>query len=245
MTLDLSAFRAAFLDEAREHSTVIEQGLLRLKRDSAQLESVNEVFRAAHSIKGAAATLGLQEIAQFTHRLETILDAMRQGRLAVDDNRLTVLLHATAELQRLFDGLDNDHQPSVDCTELDALMQEVGDVTMKGEPHREPGPRAATGRRMLTLEITPSANLFATNLDPILLFRDLQCLGSVGQVSCDLSRIPALSQLDPERCYVAWSARLLTEVTDTVLVEQFMFVADDCHVSIAEDPRFGGEAVRR
>lgn len=143
----------------------------------------------------------------------------------------------------MLEGLADDCQLSGDCTELDALMEQAGEITTKGEPHRDPRPRAATKRRMLTLEITPSVRLFATNLDPIVLFRDLELLGSVGLVACDLSRVPSLSELDPEQCYISWSARLLTDATDTVLVEQFLFVADECHVSIAEDPRFGGEAV--
>lgn len=243
MTIDLSAFRSAFLEEAREHATVVEQGLLRLERDPAQLESVHEVFRAAHSIKGAAATLGLHEIAQFTHRLETILDAMRQGTLLIDRNRVTVLLHATDELRRLIQGLANDEQLCANCADLDALMNQLGQITAPGKPHRDGPTLEAAKRRMLTLAINPAPRFFATKLDPILIFRDLESLGSVGLVTCDFSRVPPLSQLDPEQCYVSWSTRLLSEATDTVIVEHFLFIADDCDVSITEDPRFGADIV--
>lgn len=235
MTIDLASFRALFLEEAREHATVLEQGLLRLEHEPTHMESIHAIFRAAHSVKGAAGTLGFTEIAEFTHRLETILDVMRQGEMRVDSSRVTILLQATDELRRMIEGLASDQVVSGQCDALDALMAEVGHGDGTAKSQVAPFVLFDSNLRKLTLEITPSLRLFASGLDPMLLFRDLESLGTVEQVTCELSRVPPLSDLDPVDCHVSWTVRLLTEAADSTIQDIFMFVADDCSIRIAEE----------
>ena len=92
--VDPGQFREAFIEEATEHLETLEQALLGLEADPLRGELVDEIFRAAHSIKGGAATFGLPEVARFTHSLEGLLDRVRRGVLQPIPGRIALLLRA-------------------------------------------------------------------------------------------------------------------------------------------------------
>ena len=79
MSIDISQFLDVFYEESFEGLAVMEQGLLGLDPDAVDGETINAIFRAAHSIKGGAGTFGLNEVSEFTHTMETLLDQIRDG----------------------------------------------------------------------------------------------------------------------------------------------------------------------
>ena len=82
MTIDVSQFLAVFFEESFEGLQAMEARLLEMGPGNVDGETLNSVFRAAHSIKGGSATFGLQEIAEFTHVVETLLGEIRAGERA-------------------------------------------------------------------------------------------------------------------------------------------------------------------
>src|SRR5688572_12856711 len=99
--LDLQRFLPTFLEESREGLDAMEQGLLRLEQGSGDPETVNTIFRAAHSIKGGAGTFGLTDITRVTHLLETLLDQMRSGGRGTGVAESAVLIRAVDVLRGL------------------------------------------------------------------------------------------------------------------------------------------------
>src|ERR1700759_3356240 len=93
MALDAEMMEIArvFFQESREGLDAMEAGLLGLNSESDG-ETINTIFRAAHSIKGGSATFGYDEVAAFTHGVETLLDDMRNGARAVNAEAIQVLL---------------------------------------------------------------------------------------------------------------------------------------------------------
>ena len=83
MAIDMRQFQATFFAESREGLDAMESGLLSLEAAGNDLDTVNTIFRAAHSIKGGAATFGFKAITNTTHLLETLLDQVRGGKRAV------------------------------------------------------------------------------------------------------------------------------------------------------------------
>jgi HPt (histidine-containing phosphotransfer) domain-containing protein len=81
MKIDLSAFRETFFEECAEHLATMETALLELEKTPRDSELLNCIFRGAHSIKGASGTFGFQDVSQFTHGMESLLDRMRDGVL--------------------------------------------------------------------------------------------------------------------------------------------------------------------
>src|ERR1700738_3440107 len=87
-----------FYEEARELLISLEEGLVELERRKEDRAHLDRTFRAAHSIKGAAAMVGLGALAEFTHGIEAVLDRIRAGTLAVDSDVISTLLDARDHL---------------------------------------------------------------------------------------------------------------------------------------------------
>src|SRR5262249_25012144 len=93
-----------FFEEARELLISLEEGLMELERRQGDRAHLGKTFRAAHSIKGAAAMVGLADIAAFTHGPETGLDKIRAGQLNVDSYTITTLLEARDPLAAMIEA---------------------------------------------------------------------------------------------------------------------------------------------
>ena len=81
MQVDLNRFRETFFQESAKHLAEMEAGLLRLDQGCFDPELLNSIFRAAHSIKGSSGMFGLDDIARFTHALESLLDRLQRHHL--------------------------------------------------------------------------------------------------------------------------------------------------------------------
>jgi chemotaxis protein histidine kinase CheA len=94
-----------FIEEAKDHLNTIEQGLLNLQNTIEDPEMVNEVFRAAHSVKGGAAMLGLSSIQHVSHRLEDFFKLLKETPIRIDQKLETLFLRAFDSLQELLGQL--------------------------------------------------------------------------------------------------------------------------------------------
>jgi two-component system chemotaxis sensor kinase CheA len=93
-----------FYEEARENLISLEEGLMDLERRQGDRAHLDKTFRAAHSLKGAAAMVGLGAIAEFTHGIEAVLERIRAGTVVVDSNMITTLLEARDHLAAMVEG---------------------------------------------------------------------------------------------------------------------------------------------
>ncbi|MBW4519799.1 MAG: Hpt domain-containing protein [Scytolyngbya sp. HA4215-MV1] len=98
-----------FIEEAKEHLDTIEYGLLNLQSTMADLESVNELFRAAHSIKGGAAMLGFESIQKTAHYLEDCFKILKEHPVAIDQKLETLFLQGFDTLKDLLDKLQSPY----------------------------------------------------------------------------------------------------------------------------------------
>ncbi|WP_371417554.1 Hpt domain-containing protein, partial [Anabaena sp. UHCC 0187] len=124
-----------FLEEAREHLNTIEQGLLNLQSTLEDSEMINEVFRAAHSIKGGAAMLGLSSIQHTSHRLEDCFKLLKEHPVQVDQKLESLLLDVCDTLKALIDHLGNPFGLSEEKAQ--ALMSKTEPVMQLLNDHVE------------------------------------------------------------------------------------------------------------
>jgi len=110
MSMDLSEFLDVFLEECFEGLEVMESGLLNLD-EGTDLEEINTIFRAAHSMKGGSAAFGFNHISEFTHVMETLLDQLRSGKRSVDRASVDLLLASVDVLRAMVEGLKSDERP--------------------------------------------------------------------------------------------------------------------------------------
>src|SRR5437762_1797561 len=96
--MDVSKYAALFLDESREHLSGCNQLLLEWERDPAANEPVAGLFRSIHTIKGMAATMGYAGVAQLAHRMENLLDLLRQAKVPAGPATFQLLFRAVDAL---------------------------------------------------------------------------------------------------------------------------------------------------
>ncbi|MEW6761771.1 MAG: chemotaxis protein CheA [Pseudomonadota bacterium] len=112
MTIDISQFYQVFFDEAEELLAEMERLLLGVDVASPDPEDLNAIFRTAHSVKGGASTFGLTDMSEVTHVLESLLDRIRKGEMALTSNHVDAFLAAKDSLKMQLDG--HRHGASVD-----------------------------------------------------------------------------------------------------------------------------------
>jgi len=133
MTIDMSQFYQVFFDEADELLAEMEKLLLALDVSAPDSEDLNAIFRAAHSIKGGAATFAFNDITEVTHMLESLLDRIRKGEMALTPDHVEAFLVSKDVLTMQMDG--HHHGSSVDqdavgsvCLRLKALSQGMAEA---------------------------------------------------------------------------------------------------------------------
>ena len=232
MGIDMEQFRQTFIEESLEGLQVMESELLNLDPGSADTDTINTIFRAAHSIKGGAGTFGFQAISDFTHGVETLLDQMRAGERQVTRKAVDLLLESVDCLRELIAAAAAGSEPDT------ARSAEVGRrlEAMLGGDGEQPGAETpATGNGTQTagwrIRFRPFTHMLQTGNDPVRMFRALQELGTL-EVRADTGQVPALADLDPEECHLAWDLTLRGNVPRAAVDEVFEWVEGDCELDI-------------
>ncbi|MGA2125481.1 MAG: chemotaxis protein CheA [Xanthobacteraceae bacterium] len=242
---EFAQFQKTFFEECTEILSDMEERLGRLQAQSVDREELNAIFRAVHSIKAGAGAFNFTQLVRFSHTLEAMLDHLRDGRLTQDDKLSSVLIRAGDILADLVDAARADRRLSDDfgadvAAELQSLLDDARLSPDAGAPPAPSPPppdaqaTAADSTRATTYRIgfEPLAELFRHANEPLLLVRELRRLGPV-EVSCDASRLPALSALEPDDAYLSWVFHLVTDRPPAAIAEVFEFVDEDCTLTIA------------
>jgi len=127
MDLDMSQFTAIFVEEAQEHLAAMEAQLLAIQVEAVTKAELNEIFRAAHSIKGGSATFGLGDVTGVAHELESLLDRLRNGELALAHEMVDALLKARdliAQMIAAFEGKGSVDAQAV--TQVCEVLRQLG-----------------------------------------------------------------------------------------------------------------------
>ena len=235
MSMDLQRFHATYFEESREGLDAMEDGLLALEGGQRDPEVVNSVFRAAHSIKGGAATFGFEKMAALTHLLETLLDEIRSGKRALQASAIDAILGSVDVLRALL--AEAEHGRAADP----ALVQ-ASHARLQAELDGTAAPVASAATTAASapasdepegwkIGFTPSPSLFMTGNDPLRILRELETLAPL-EVKARMERLPGFSQLDPLEACLAWDLGLAGKVSRTAIDDVFAWVVDDCELSI-------------
>ena len=211
---DLEEFREIFLEECLENVELLERGLMRMDSGESDPDTLNEVFRAAHSIKGGGATFGYQPMAELTHFMETLLDEMRAGRRDVVPDDVDLLLEGLDIVQAILTEsrelkASADHDGRLD---LQVRLQTSvdGQAPAKASDdvcHDVPAEKA---ERSWLVEFAPHENFFLRGNNPLLLIREIQRLGSC-KVTQNFSKYPGWDEFNADNCYMSWIIEVTTE----------------------------------
>ena len=231
MSMDLSEFYEVFFEECIEGLAVMETGLLNLDTGAADVEEINTIFRAAHSIKGGSATFDFTQIASFTHVMETLLDEMRSGTRAVTVAAVDLLLESVDCLREMIDATqaeDEIDEPRVSDLQkkLEVMLSE--EASASASTTRETGSDESIATHGWEIDFVPGKTLPSPEEKQPDVFGALSQMGAL-ELSFDSASETAGEQ---ENVYQKWHARLLTDTPKSELEDVFAWLGDDCQVTI-------------
>ena len=235
--VDLTQFHKTFFEESREGLDAMEAALLALDSGATDHELVHTIFRAAHSIKGGAATFGFADVAAFTHVAESLLEEVRSERRAVDSGLIEVLLRSVDCMRAMLER-SSQGRPVADA-ESEALRVEL--VQLVSGEIAAPAVAAASLVAPVSgwnIAFTALPHLLQTGNDPLRLFRELQQLGRLEVVRAFITdSAPAqLAELDPSQCHLGWELRLHGAVARGDVDAVFDWLDGDCELTVAPLP---------
>ncbi|HXN49506.1 MAG TPA: chemotaxis protein CheA [Bryobacteraceae bacterium] len=238
-----------FLQEAEDLLEQIEEIALGLEECPDDAEAVNRLFRAFHTIKGSGAMFGFDAVAGFTHHLETLLDRVREGRLAWGRELTELTLAARDHIKALLAAPDRGIGESevgrniVAATQ--ALLNIVPDAAAApSAARREPGggdPAESRPPANWRIRFHPNPDLMVNGTNPAWLLDELRALGSA-TVTGHAEAIPSLDAIQPDRCYLWWEIALATSAGLDAIRDVFIFVEDGSRIEIEEAAAAGQPA---
>ncbi|MGN0376043.1 MAG: chemotaxis protein CheW [Suilimivivens sp.] len=170
--MDVNQYLGIFLDETREHLENLNAQILNLEQSPEDADTINEIFRAAHSLKGMAGTMGYKRMQTLTHDMENVFSEIRNGSIKANSNLIDILFQCldaleeyTNNIQETSDEGTNDNKPLID--QLNAFLN-GGKETQPEEPKKEVAAEktqepAAGGKKWLEIPIgDPEKHVFAT-----------------------------------------------------------------------------------
>ena len=238
--MESDRFTETFREEASELLDNLETLLLDLERKPDDKEILSAVFRAMHTIKGSAGMVGFDRISRFAHEVESILSALRDGKIpystAITDNTLL----ARDYIRGMLDGNDtsaaeNDELESFLAAFARAVGFEQTAAQSGAEPPRmkEASPTPARKKRSLHITFKPGPDILQRGMNPVALVAEVRALGESVCIP-NTDSIPPLSELAPERCLACWDIFIRTEASDNDIRDIFVFVEDVCALTIED-----------
>lgn len=115
--MDTNQYLEVFIDESNEHLQSCSESLLVLEQNPDNIEIVNDIFRNAHTLKGMSATMGFEDIADLTHKMENVLDAIRNHKIQVTAELLDVVFESVDHLEEMVSDISNGGDGKKDVTQ--------------------------------------------------------------------------------------------------------------------------------
>lgn len=248
---DLEELRAIFLDECNENIELLENGLMRMGEGDDDPDTLNEVFRAAHSIKGGGSTFGFLPMAELTHHMETLLDEQRSGRRPVVEEDVDLLLSALDIVQGILsdsrDESNADHpdraaiQAKLEAAVLAGIAANAGSGDAGADnaaTDSDPQTESVNAVDSWTVSFKPNSDFYLRGNDALLILRELRRLGDVS-VRADIDSLPEWDQLDVNNNYLSWQLQVPGHVTEAHIREVFDWVDTDCTLTVDANKNAG------
>jgi len=260
--MDMNEIKEIFFQECEEQLAELESGLLKLNDGDRDPETVNAVFRAVHSIKGGAGAFGLDDLVSFAHVFETTLDCVRSNRLEPNQDVLKVMLRSadvladltnaardgggvdearSRQLIKELEALANGEMPQPGAPEIAKAVAPAAPVPAMNDDGFQPvafsfdefeaSEPPAIEPSTYEIVFSPKSELYAKGNDATLLLRDLSRLGEMS-IRCDMDRLPALEEMNPEAAYFSWEISLKTEKGEEAIRSVFEFAEWDCDLDV-------------
>ena len=239
---------SVFSVEAREQLEAMEAGLMQLEQGDRDPETINAVFRAAHTIKGGAGVVEIHTVEKFTHILENVLDRLRNGEIEVSGDMISALLAGCDHIGALLTLVQSGE------TEPDEELGQAGDAIaetlrpflgVKAQAPVAGQDVLASAEGMIERDLRDSAtsdcwhisirfgqNVLKNGMDPLAFLRYLLNLGEIAHITTLTDALPDTDAMDPECCYLGFEISFRSHASKDAIEKVFDFCRDDCDLFI-------------
>ncbi|MCM1322236.1 MAG: chemotaxis protein CheA [Bacteroides sp.] len=247
----LDKMSGIFLDEASDLLDKLEDLLLELERQPEDAETISAIFRIMHTIKGSSAMFGFDAISHFTHEAENAFDAVRNGKVHVTPDLITLTLKTRDHIRNMLDADDSSAfaekseeiilefkkylaKNSTDPELTNSVMNDLPKETAAEEAAQE-----NSEEKIYRISFTPSADIFKNGTRPHALFEELDSLGKMSTTAF-LNKIPPLQEILTDTCYASWEILLTTTKNVDSVKDVFIFLDSK---SVVDIKQIGDDAV--
>lgn len=225
MSMDISAFYQTFFDEADELLADMEQHLLELDPLAPDIEPLNAIFRAAHSIKGGAATFGFSVLQETTHLLENLLDGARRQEMSLSTEIINLFLETKDIMQEQLDAYKTSQQP--DAENFEYICQALRQLALEAQQQDAP---AAAVTSPVAHATAPAAieggmRICLSGLKPNEIPLMLEELGNLGEVE------------NPQQTDSSLEVTLLTSASEDDISAVLCFVLEPEQIAFSTPPK--------
>ena len=240
-----------FVAEAHELLDRMESVLLACEQTGTNADTVSELFRSAHTIKGSAGLFGLDDIVTFTHVVETSLDRVRGGRLELSGPLVAVLLQCVDFLRVLMEDIAGNspaRTPSSGATaqELIARLEAICEPVAKmkspetahaGVPATAPSPGSGSASSDTSIDtwhisLRFNPDVLRSGMDPVSFINYLKTFGEIAGIQVVSEAMPDPDSMDPECCYLGFEIAFRSEADKTRIESVFDFVREGSRIRI-------------
>jgi len=249
--MNLDQALQTFIAESRELLEDVETALLSIEQAEDRGESIAAIFRAAHTIKGSAGLFGLDHVVAFTHVVESVLDEVRDGRIELGGELITLLLGCGDHIGGMIDAI------AAGKLEADAGMIANGEPLTAAlrvylDPNAHAAPAAAVaavavsapvaGASQVATDGAASAHwhislrfgpeVMRNGMDPLSFIRYLATLGEVAGIATLTDALPEVFEFDAEVCYLGFEIAFASNAEQAAIENVFEFVREDSQIRI-------------
>jgi len=243
--MNLDEALPGFVAESGDLLREMESGLLQCSGPDTDPETINLIFRSAHTIKGSAGLFGLDSVVAFVHVMETALDMVRLGRAAMSDELVSLLLSCKDHVESLLapvgsHGTRIGAEVQARGAELLTALRKVTEGTSApgGSPAGD-APEKGVARPAAAATIADwhvcvrfAAGVLASGMDPLGFIRYLQTFCEILELKVLDDTLPAPLDMDPEVCYLGFELDLRTASGRASIESAFEFVREDCTLTV-------------
>lgn len=235
----IDKFKDKFVEESLDNIHDLEEALFLLENDMENKEIIERIFRAMHSLKGGGAMFGFNDLSEFTHHLETIFDLVRNDKLSINNNIISLTFESIDHIKHLLDigdiTEDEDRDNQIQFIKKVQAAANSGENSEDGKIQAESQAVVAEeetdNSQVYLIDFLPNEDILRNGTNPLYLLDDLHSMGEARIISYT-EKVPELNLFDPINSYCHWQIVLYTSDSVNDIKDVFIFVEDECTINV-------------
>ena len=234
----MNSFAEKFKEEVNEYCERLESGLLLLEHEPENHQIIDEIFRIMHSMKGSGGMFGFELISEVTHDLESLYDIFRSKKQQIDSEVISFTLNSIDGLLKLTTVSPSSEEETLAAKMKSDTKLQIARFT--NEPiysnqentlGKETSVLTALNQHTWYISFVPNKEILMNGTNPLYLIDELNALGECN-IQVNFDKLPPLSEMNPEHCYISWSIFIATSENIDTLRDVFIFVNDQAEIQL-------------